>query len=46
MSTLPVPPIPDASIPLIMADGKINPDWYRWHKAAIHILKTIRSEIP
>jgi hypothetical protein len=38
--------MPDASIPLVMADGRMNPDWYRWLKAVIGILQTVRSEIP
>jgi hypothetical protein len=42
----PIPPMPDASIPLVMPDGRMNPDWYRWLKAVLVILKTIRSEIP
>jgi hypothetical protein len=29
-----------------MPDGRMNPDWYRWLKAVLDILKTIRSEIP
>lgn len=41
-----VPVMPDASVPLTLSDGRMNPDWYRWLKAVIEILKTVRSEIP
>jgi hypothetical protein len=41
-----VPPMPDASVPVVMPDGRMNPDWYRWLKAVLDILNTIRSEIP
>jgi hypothetical protein len=45
-SSPPIPPMPDAGIPLVLADGRINPDWYRWLKALVDILKTMRAEIP
>lgn len=45
-SAPPVPPMPDAGIPVVMPDGRMNPDWYRWLKAFVDIVKTIRSEIP
>lgn len=41
-----IPPMPDASIPLVLDDGRMNPDWYRWLKAFVDIAKTVRSEIP
>lgn len=41
-----IPPMPDASVPLTMSNGRMNPDWYKWLKAVIEILKTVRSEIP
>jgi hypothetical protein len=41
-----IPPMPDAGIPLVMPDGRMNPDWYRWLKAFAGIVKTIRSEVP
>lgn len=42
----PVPPMPDASVPVVLPDGRMNPDWYRWLKFVISILVTVRSEIP
>jgi hypothetical protein len=42
----PIPPMPDAAVPLVTSDGRINPDWYRWLKAVTGILKTLRVEIP
>lgn len=42
----PIPPMPDASIPFVMPDGRMHPDWYRWLKAIVDIVKTIRGEIP
>jgi hypothetical protein len=42
----PLPPMPDAAVPLVTADGRMNPDWYRWLKALVETLKTLRSEIP
>jgi hypothetical protein len=33
-------------VPVVMADGKMNPDWYRWLAAFVSIMRTIRSEIP
>ena len=41
-----LPPMPDAGIPLVLPDGRMNPDWYRWLKAVAGILKTLRTEIP
>lgn len=41
-----VPPMPDPSVPVVMQDGKMNPDWYRWLKAVVGVLVTVRSEIP
>jgi hypothetical protein len=41
-----LPPMPDAGIPLVLPDGRMNPDWYRWLKAVVEILKTLRTEIP
>jgi hypothetical protein len=45
-SSPPIPPMPDASVAVVMPDGRMNPDWYRWLKAVLDVLKTIRSEIP
>jgi hypothetical protein len=41
-----IPPMPDASVPLTLPDGRMNPDWYRWLKALVDIVKTLRGEIP
>lgn len=41
-----IPPMPDASIPLTLSDGRMNPDWYRWLKALVDIIKQLRGEIP
>lgn len=41
-----IPPIPDASVPIVMPDGRMNPDWFKWLKAFVDIMRTIRSEIP
>jgi hypothetical protein len=38
--------MPDASIPLVTAEGRMNPDWYRWLKALVAVVRTVRSEIP
>jgi len=45
-SSPPVPPMPDASVPLVAPDGRMNPDWYRWLKAVVGIIKQLRGEIP
>ena len=45
-SSPPIPPMPDASIPLALPDGRMNPDWYRWLKALVDIIKQLRGEIP
>lgn len=43
----PTPPtMPDASVPLVMPDGRMNPDWYRWLKFWFENYKIVRSEIP
>ena len=42
----PIPPMLDASIQLVMPDGRMNPDWYRWLKAVVDIIKQLRGEIP
>jgi hypothetical protein len=45
-TTPPLPPMPEAGIALLLPDGRINPDWYRWLKALANILQTLRTEIP
>lgn len=40
------PEMPDASVPVIMPDGRMNPDWYRWLKRFFEIFKQVRGEIP
>ena len=39
-------PMPDASVPLVLPDGKMHPDWYRWLKKFFDIFKDVRGEIP
>jgi hypothetical protein len=40
-----IPPMPDASIPLVQQDGKMSPAWYQWLKQFVEIAKTVRSEV-
>lgn len=41
-----LPPKPDASIPLVMPDGKMNPDWYRYFTRLDELIRALRLEIP
>lgn len=38
--------MPDASVPFILPDGRVNPEWYRWMKQFYDIFKAVRKEIP
>lgn len=41
-----LPPMPDASVPMMLPDGKINPDWYRYLKRLDELIRDLRLEIP
>lgn len=44
--TQPLPPKPDASIPVVMADGRMNQDWYRYFTRLDALIRALRLEIP
>lgn len=39
-----VPPIPSQNVPIIRADGRMDPDWYAVIDFALKALRTLRSE--
>lgn len=45
-ATQPLPPMPEAAVPIVMPDGKPNPDWYRYLKRLDALLRALRLEIP
>ena len=41
-----IPPLPAPDVPLVMKDGMINTDWYRWLVTFVSVVVKVRSEIP
>lgn len=38
--------MPGPEVPVLLPDGRMSPDWYRWLKQFYDIFKSVREEIP
>lgn len=40
-----LPPLPASDVPMMLANGAVNPVWYQWFKVLETITKKLREEV-